>query len=104
MENPNNQPMGAQPTNQPIGVPPENNLVWAILCTVLCCMPLGIVSIIKSTKVKELWLRGDTVGAQKAANEAKKWAIWGAVIGPVIYILLWVMYFLFFGLFAIGSY
>jgi len=38
--------------NQSMGNPPDNNLVWAILCTVMCCMPLGIVAIIKSTKVK----------------------------------------------------
>jgi hypothetical protein len=30
---------------------PDTNLVWAILCTVLCCLPLGIVSIIKATSV-----------------------------------------------------
>ncbi|WP_347373469.1 CD225/dispanin family protein [Aequorivita sp. Q41] len=77
--------------NQPMGTPPDNNLVWAILCTVLCCLPLGIVSIIKATKVKELWALGDTVGAQKAADDAKKWALWGAgisVIGIVLYIIL----------------
>ena len=28
----------------PYGQPPANGLVWAILTTVLCCMPLGIVS------------------------------------------------------------
>ncbi|MEM7084766.1 MAG: CD225/dispanin family protein [Bacteroidota bacterium] len=78
-------------TNNPAGSPPDNNLVWAILCTVLCCLPLGIVSIIKSTKVKELWALGDHAGAQKAADDAKKYAIWGAVIGLVgivLYIIL----------------
>lgn len=80
-------------TNQPMGTPPDNNLVWAILCTVLCCLPLGIVSIIKATKVKELWAQGDTIGAQKAADDAKKYAIWGAgvwVVLIVIYIILMV--------------
>ena len=80
--------------NQPMGTPPDNNLVWAILCTVLCCLPLGIVSIIKATKVKELWAQGDTMGAQKAADDAKKYAIWGAgaaVILWVIYIILMVV-------------
>lgn len=71
-------------TNQPMGNPPDNNLVWAILCTVLCCLPLGIVSIIKATKVNELWARGDVIGAQKAASDAKKWAIWGAVTSVII--------------------
>ena len=40
----------------PGGAPPDNNLVWAILSTVLCCLPLGIVAIIKSTLVSVLGL------------------------------------------------
>lgn len=74
-------------TNTPTGAPPENNLVWAILCTVLCCMPLGVVAIIKSTKVKELWLQGDHAGAQKAADDAKKYSIWGLALGAIVIVL-----------------
>ena len=37
------------PTGQP-----DNNLVWGILVTVLCCLPLGIVSIVKATQVSGL--------------------------------------------------
>ncbi|KAA3625115.1 MAG: CD225/dispanin family protein [Flavobacterium sp.] len=74
-------------SNNPAGTPPDNNLVWAIICTVLCCLPLGIVAIIKSTKVKELWLQGDHAGAQKAADDAKKYSIWGMVVGGVVVIL-----------------
>lgn len=77
--------------NQNMGTPPDNNLVWAILCTVLCCLPLGIVAIIKSTKVKELWALGDHDGANKAAADAKKYSIWGAAIG-VIFIVLYVIF------------
>ena len=77
-------------TNNQAGTPPDNNLVWAILCTVLCCLPLGIVSIIKASKVKDLWAHGDHIGAQKAADEAKKYAIWGALVG-VIFIVLYVI-------------
>jgi len=67
--------------------PPDNNLVWAILCTVLCCVPLGVISIIKSTKVGELWAMGDFAGAQKAADDAKKYAIWGAAITLIAVVL-----------------
>ncbi|MBT0566312.1 CD225/dispanin family protein [Williamsia sp. CHRR-6] len=67
----------------PAGLPPENYLVWAILCTVLCCLPLGIVSIIKSNSVNTLWAQGDQMGAARASEEAKKWAMWGAIIGVV---------------------
>jgi ABC-type Fe3+ transport system permease subunit len=78
-------------TNNQAGTPPDNNLVWAILCTVLCCLPLGIVAIIKSTKVKELWALGDHAGAEKAAADAKKYSLWGAGIGlffVVVYFIL----------------
>ena len=77
--------------------PPDNNLVWAILCTVLCCLPLGIVAIIKSTKVKELWALGDKAGAQKAADDAKKWAIWGAAAAAVVSVL-YIIFFMVIGL------
>jgi len=79
----------------PSANPPDNHLVWAIVCTVLCCMPLGIISIIKATKVKELWVLGDLAGAQKAADDAKKYAIWGAVITLVGVILCFIIAFAF---------
>ena len=50
----------------------------------------SIVAIIKSTKVKELWVQGDYAGAQKAADDAKKYSMWGAGIG-LIFIVLYVI-------------
>lgn len=73
--------------------PPDNNLVWAITSTVLCCWPFGIVSIIKATKVNSLWSQGDYRGAQKSADDAKKWAIYsiaGAFIFWILYVVLMV--------------
>lgn len=82
----------------PMGNPPDNHLVWAILSTIFCCMPLGIVSIIKSSKVKELWSQGDTEGALRSAKEAKKWATYSAIAYFVILIpLMLLMFFGFFG-------
>ena len=77
--------------NNPMEAKPDNNLVWAILSTVLCCLPLGIVAIIKSTKVNELWAQGDYEGAKKAAADAKKFAIWGAAVG-VIFLILYIIF------------
>jgi ABC-type Fe3+ transport system permease subunit len=77
--------------NDPGNKAPDNNLVWAILCTVLCCLPLGIVAIIKSTKVNELWAQGDKEGAQKAADDAKKFSIWGAGIAVVFIVLYFIL-------------
>lgn len=77
----------------PLGPPPENNLVWSILATCLCCIPLGIVSIIKSSKVNELWAQGDAFGARKAANDAKKYAIWSALVIPIFFIVFFLFSF-----------
>ncbi len=76
--------------NNPMEAKPDNNLVWAILSTVLCCLPLGIVAIIKSTKVNELWAQGDYEGAKKAAADAKKFAIWGAAIAGIFFVLYFI--------------
>jgi Interferon-induced transmembrane protein len=69
---------GAQPA------PPDSNLVWAILATVLCCLPLGIVAIVKSTQVSGLWAQGRYADAQYAADDAKKWAMWSAIAGVIV--------------------
>ena len=74
----------------PQGPPPSNNLVWAILTTILCCLPFGIVSIVQAAKVNSLWAQGQTAAAQEAANSAKKWAIISAVVG-VVFIILYVI-------------
>lgn len=85
----------------PGGAPPDNNLVWGILVTVLCgCgMPLGIVSIVKATQVSGLWAQGRFAEAQKAADDAKKFAIWGAIAGAIFIVL----YLIFIFVVGIGS-
>ena len=74
------------------GAPPPNYLVWAILSTVLCCLPLGIASIVFSTQVNSKWAMGDVAGAQIASEKAKKFAMWAAIAG-VIGIVLYVVFF-----------
>ena len=74
---------------------PDNYLVWAILCTVLCCFPFGIVSIVYSTKVSGLWNQGRYAEAQSAADSAKKWAIIGAIVGGVFYLIVVLLFFVF---------
>ena len=72
---------------------PDNYLVWAILTTVMCCVPFGIVSIVNSTKVDTLWASGDHVGALKASENAKKWAIIGAITGAVVAVVNFIVFF-----------
>lgn len=87
----------------PGGAQPDNNLVWAILSTVLCCLPLGIVAIIKSTQVSGLWTSGRYAEAQQAADDAKKFAMWGAIAGA-IGIVLYLIFFVVMGAASFSSY
>lgn len=66
---------------------PESYLVWAILATILCCVPLGIVSIVNAAGVSSAYNAGDYDLAVKKSENAKKWAIISAVCGIVASIL-----------------
>ncbi|HBX80211.1 MAG: CD225/dispanin family protein [Propionibacteriaceae bacterium] len=93
------QTYGSNPYAQ-AGPPPDNFLVWAILSTVFCCLPAGIVSIVYSTQVNTKWATGDFAGAQQSAANAKKWAIW-SVIGYAIALVLVVIFYVV--VFAVAS-
>jgi hypothetical protein len=62
-------------------------LVWAILTTVLCCLPLGVASIVYAAQVNSKWAAGDVAGAQASSEKAKKFAIWSAIAGVVIAVI-----------------
>lgn len=69
-------------------------VIFAILTTVLCCLPLGIASIVYASKINSLQNAGDYAGAQQAAKKAKTFAIIGAVAGLVVSIAYGVFMFL----------
>jgi uncharacterized membrane protein YvbJ len=50
-----------------------NYLVFAILSTVLCCLPTGIPAIVYAAQVNGKLQLGDIAGAQAASNNAKMW-------------------------------
>ena len=60
-----------------------NYLVPAILTTLCCCLPLGIVSLVYSAQVNSKLAAGDVAGAQAASKSAKTWAII-ALIGGIV--------------------
>jgi uncharacterized membrane protein YozB (DUF420 family) len=86
---PSSSPYGGQGAQ---GAPPPNYLVWAILTTILCCLPLGVVSIVFSTQVNSKWALGDVAGAQEASAKAKKFATWSAIAWAVV-VVLYVIFF-----------
>ena len=70
-----------------MGSPPPNNLVWAILVTLFCCLPFGIVSIVYAAQVNGKWQAGDAAGAQESSRKARQWAMYGAITGVVVGII-----------------
>lgn len=71
----------------PVAPKPPNHLVWAILTTLFCCLPFGIVSIVFAAQVDSKYNSGDAAGSLQASENAKKWAIAAAVSGVVILVL-----------------
>jgi hypothetical protein len=77
---------------------PDNNLGWAIAVTVLCCVPFGIVAIIKAASVNDKYNRGDYDGAVAAAKSARNWSI----IGAICSVVFWAIYII--GVFVFSLY
>jgi Interferon-induced transmembrane protein len=64
------------------------HLVWAILATLLCFLPTGIVAIVYATQVSNKLATGDVAGAMDSSNKAKMWSIISAVAAIVLGIAL----------------
>jgi t-SNARE complex subunit (syntaxin) len=62
--------------------------VWAILTTLFCCLPAGIVSIVYAAQVNSKWTGGDYRGAFDSSRNARTWAIVSAVVGLIAIVLI----------------
>ena len=65
-----------QQTPPAINTPPEvvPNYLWqAIVCTVCCCIPLGIPAIVYAAQVNTKVTQGDLAGARQSSKNAKMW-------------------------------
>ena len=58
---------GATPRSVP------SYLAQAIIVTLLCCLPFGIVAIVYAAQVSGKLAAGDYAGAVEASNKAKTW-------------------------------
>jgi len=82
------------PPASPSPAPPPqvaNHLVWAILTTLFCCLPAGIVSIVYASKVNTLLVSGDIEGARKASKSAATWAIVSAAATVALLVLYFIV-------------
>jgi hypothetical protein len=53
---------------------PPTHMASAILATLLCCLPLGIVAIVYASKLTALYQAGHYHGALEASSKAKFWS------------------------------
>ena len=74
-------------------------LIFAIISTLLCCLPLGIVAIVYASKINSLQRSGDYAGAQNAAKKEKMFTI----IGTVAALVVSIFYIIFAIVIGIGS-
>lgn len=64
--------------------PVKNHMVGAILCTLFCCLPCGIVAIVKASQVNTKLAQGDVAGAENAAQSAKTWILVAVILGLIV--------------------
>jgi len=78
---------------------PSSYLALAIISTILCCLPTGIVSIIYATKVNSAYEDGKYDEANRASKNAKTWGI----VSIVAALFGWIIYILIFGVALFGA-
>lgn len=66
---------------------PNNYLAWAIVSTILCCLPFGIVSIVYAAKVDSLWITGQHEESIAASKKAKAWMQTAVISGAIFWLL-----------------
>ncbi|KAJ8029906.1 Proline-rich transmembrane protein 1 [Holothuria leucospilota] len=71
--------------------PANDYLIFAILVTI-CCLPLGIVAIVKALEVRSLNDRGDYTSAQQASQKAKSLSVGTLFCGILIVTIICVYY------------
>lgn len=74
------EPVQPQSPQEPC---PPTNLAWAIISTVLCCLPAGVVAIIYAVKVTNKYNAGDIEEAKKASETGAWWCIASIILGLI---------------------
>lgn len=62
---------------------PPNHMILAVIATAMCCLPLGLVAVVKAADVDKAWLAGQDDLAWKRSEEVKVWAIAAMVLGSI---------------------
>ena len=75
------------PVATPDGAEPANYLIQAIVVTLCCCLPFGIVAIVYAARVNPKIQAGDLAGARSDSKSALTWIWLSAIFGFIIQVL-----------------
>ncbi|XP_063965716.1 uncharacterized protein LOC129275948 [Lytechinus pictus] len=76
------------PSQQPI----RDYTGFAVIVTMMFCLPLGIVGLVKASQARNKLRLGDNEGAREAAQSAFRWSLSGLIIGSIILVIVIVSY------------
>lgn len=79
-------PQGMPQEQAPEPMPPTYT-IWAILATICCCLPAGIIALVFSASVSSKYYARDYEGARKASERTEMWIIASIVLGVISNIL-----------------
>lgn len=71
-----------------------NYLPQAILVTLFCCLPFGIVAIVYAAQVNTKLQVGDYEGAMQASKSAKTWCWVSFGVGFAVFLIYFILIFL----------
>lgn len=71
---------------------PNSYLALALISTIICCMPIGIVSIIYATKVNSSYEDGYYDEANRASRNAKTWGLVSIGVGVLFFLGIFLLY------------
>jgi archaellum biogenesis protein FlaJ (TadC family) len=76
---------------------PPTYMAQAVLATLFCCVPLGVVAIVKASQVSAAWQNGDVATAHQRSREAAAWVNWSVGV-TFLMGLLWMVFAVFAGM------
>ena len=71
---------------------PDSYLALALISTIVCCLPIGIVSIVYATKVNSLYADGNYDEANRASKNAKTWGLVSIGLGILFFLGFFLIY------------